>query len=376
MTAQESSKQINTSFLDSIIVKSLTSLDRGSFWAKDKILFFKELSYMLAGWVSLVESMNLLISASDNYAVKEIAKAVYGYLKKWKSLSYALNRLPDYFDEGDFAIVKSWEMSWTLANVLQSLSAEYIYVNDIKNKYIGAMAYPIVLLIISIVAIITLFLFVLPNICSIADSFQNVEMPLMTQILRNFSVFLQTQWQWLAWILAGLIFVWSIFFSTDSGQKTWFNILLSIPLIGRMTKYYYLVKWCRYMKLMLNSGMNYLQTFQLLRDILAIPAYSDMIERVLTGLQKGETIYDALKYESDIIPSDVTVMVKVGEETANLANSLDNVLKMYDTELNNIINSLAKVIEPIMLVFIWWIVVVIALWVFGLIFQIMQWVGM
>ena len=103
---------------------------------------------------------------------------------------------------------------------------------------------------------------------------------------------------------------------------------------------------------MLNSGMNYLQTFQLLRDILAIPAYSDMIERVLTGLQKGETIYDALKYESDIIPSDVTVMVKVGEETANLANSLDNVLKMYDTELNNLINSLAKVIEPIMLVFI------------------------
>jgi type II secretory pathway component PulF len=54
------------------------------------------------------------------------------------------------------------------------------------------------LLIISIVAIITLFLFVLPNIFSIADSFQNVEMPLMTQILRNFSVFLQTQWQWLA----------------------------------------------------------------------------------------------------------------------------------------------------------------------------------
>jgi general secretion pathway protein F len=89
-------------------------------------------------------------------------------------------------------------MSGTLPNVLQSLSLEYVYVNDIKNKYIGAMAYPAILLIISFVAIITLFLFVLPNIFSIADSFQNVQMPLMTQILRNFSLFLQNQWQWLA----------------------------------------------------------------------------------------------------------------------------------------------------------------------------------
>ena len=130
------------------------------------------------------------------------------------------------------------------------------------------------------------------------------------------------------------------------------------------------------MKLLLNSGLNYIQTFQLLRDILGIAAYQDMIQRVLEGLNRGESIYQSLKDETELIPSDVSVMVKVGEETANLANSLDNILHMYENDLDSIISRLAKVIEPIMLVLIGGVIVVIALGVFGLILQIMQGAGL
>ena len=130
------------------------------------------------------------------------------------------------------------------------------------------------------------------------------------------------------------------------------------------------------MKLLLSSGLNYLQTFQLLKEILWIPAYQEMIQHIIDGLNKGETIYAWLENATDLIPSDVAVMVKVGEETANLPVSLDNVLQMYEGDLNILIERLAKVIEPIMLIFIWWVVVVIALGVFGLILQIMQGSGL
>lgn len=123
---------------------------------------------------------------------------------------------------------------------------------------------------------------------------------------------------------------------------------------------------------MMSAGMNYIQTFQLLRDILGIAAYENMIERILVGLGKGETIYSTLQYETDLIPSDVSVMIKVGEETANLSNSLDNVLKMYEDDLNTIISQSSKIIEPVMLIFVGGIVVVIALGIFGLILQIME----
>ena len=232
------------------------------------------------------------------------------------------------------------------------------------------------LIIIAIVSIIALFGFVLPSVFDIADSFQWIELPVMTRFLKNASDFFVANRKYVIYSIGWFVLVLWLFFSTDVWKRTRFSILFSIPVVGRMTKYYYLVRRCRYMKLMLVSGMNYVETFKTLRDILNIPPYQGMIERVLAGLQRWEKIYDSLKYETNLIPWNVSVLIKVWEETANLENSVDNVLKMYQEELNMTINSLSKVIEPIMLVLIGIVVVVIASWVFGLILQIMEWAGM
>ena len=121
--------------------------------------------------------------------------------------------------------------------------------------------------------------------------------------------------------------------------------------------------------------MNYIETFKTLRDVLWIPAYQEMIERILWWLQKWTTIYESLKDEKNLIPTNVAVLIKVWEETANLEWSLLNVLNMYNEELNVAINGISKVIEPVILVWIWVIVLLVASWVFGLILQIMEWVA-
>jgi type II secretory pathway component PulF len=362
--------------IDDSIVNFLQSRDKWNFWNQDKVFFFKELSYMLKWWVGIVEAIETIRHSTDNYAVKEITRWINKFLHVGKTLSYALNRLPDYFDEWDYNVIKTWEKSWNMVVVLESLAQEYEYMNDIKNKYIWALIYPIILVIIAVTAVFALFGFVLPNIFDIADSFTGIDLPMTTVILRNISDFISVNRKLLVYATSGLSLLWWLFFSTETGKRSWFNILLSIPLIGKMTRYYYLVRRCRYMKLMLVSGMNYVETFKILRDVLWIPFYQDMIERILAWLQKWDTIYDSLKHESFLIPSNVAVLIKVGEETANLENAVWNVLSMYQEELNVTINRLAKVIEPIMLVFIWLIVVVIASWVFGLILQIMEWAWM
>lgn len=373
---QQEPSTYTTGPIDDMIVSTLQSIDRRNFGSKDKILFFKEVSYLLSGGVSLVDAMNIIGSSSDNYALKEISINILDFLNKGKSFSYALNRLPDYFDQWDYTIVKAWEMSGNLPLILQSLATEYVYIKEMKNKYIGALIYPIILIVISIVAVFALFLLVLPNIFEIATSYDTLQLPWITRALHSVSIFFQTQRKLLIGVIVWLGLVGGVAFSTDVGKKARFNLLLSIPLIGKMTKYFYIVKFCRYMKLMMHAGMNYLQTFQLLRDILGLPAYTDMIDRVLLGLEKWDTIYHTLQYETQLIPWDVSVMIKVGEETANLSNSLDNILKMYEEDLNTLIARSSKIIEPVMLVFVWWIIVVIALGIFGLIFQIMEGSGM
>ena len=373
---ENSEQKQTTNIVDIGIIKFLQNLDKGNFWTKDKILFFKELSYLLNGGISLVEAMRIISTSSDNHALKEIGKDISKFLHAGKPLSYALNRLPDYFDEGDYNVIKAGEASGNLAPILKSLAEEYVFMSDIKNKYISALIYPVILVIFAIVAVVVLFWFVLPEIFSIAADFDTVKMPRMTQVLKDMSDFLINRRQVILGVIGWIWLISSVFFSTDAGKKTWFSILLNIPLLWTMTKYFYLVKRCRYMKLMLGAGMNYVQTFQLLMAILGIPAYQDMLERVLLWLQRWETIYAGLKGETDLVPSDVSVMIKVGEESANLTNSVDNVLSMYEGELNILINRLAKVIEPIMLVFIWLVVVVIVLAIFWLILQIGEGVGL
>lgn len=359
-------------WIDNMIASFLESVDKASFHNSDKVFFFRELSYMLKWWVWLVKAIETISQWTDNYAVKEIAKLINKFLSTWKSLSYAMDRLPDYFDEWDCNIIKAWEKSGNLVIVLDSLAQEYEYIWEIRNKYIWALIYPIILIVFAIVAIIALFGFILPDVLDLAVWMSANQLPFSTRLLKWISDFLIGNWKTILWcILWVLLFCW-LYFSTEKWKKVRFNFLLSVPLVWKMTKYYYLVKWCRYMRLMLTSGMNYIETFKTLRDVLWIPAYQEMIERVLWWLQKWSNIYDSLKDEKTLFPSNVTVLIKVWEETANLEASLMNVLNMYQEELNVTINSLSKVLEPVILIGIWIIVALVASWVFWLIFQVME----
>jgi len=358
--------------VDNIMISFMKFVDKSSFGIKQKIFFLKELAYLIWWGVDILASLDVIYNSSDNYAIKDICTILRHYISQWKTLSYAMSRIHDYFDESDYNIIRIWEKSWDLPNVLDALAQEYNYLNDVKNKYISAMMYPFILIIISLVAILSMFILVLPNIFSIADQFNVENLPWMTTVLRDFSFFIENQWIYVLSILAFLSFLWYIYVSTEQWKKKFFNLVLQIPVLGKMTKYYYIIKWCRYMRLMFRSGMSYLQTFQLLRNVLWVAIYQDMVENIIKSLQKWDNIHTSLRSQWDIIPSDVIALIKVGEETANLSNSIDNILDMYEWELDNMITRMSKIIEPIMLVFVWWIVVIIALWVFGLILHIME----
>jgi len=98
--------------------------------------------------------------------------------------------------------LKSGEMSGSMPNVLQSLSSEYQFLNDIKNKYVSALIYPVMLVVVAIVAVLALFLFVLPSVFELADSFQGITLPWATQFLRNISLFVQHKWPTILIVIA------------------------------------------------------------------------------------------------------------------------------------------------------------------------------
>ena len=373
MTPTENTKS-EWGFLEKIIVSLMNSADKSSFSAKDKILFYKELVYMLHGGVSIMQAVDTIKRSTTNYALKTITTSISFHLNEGKSFSYALSRLPEYFDESDSAIIKTGESTGNLDTVLQELANEYSYLNSIKNKYKSALTYPIILIIMSIGAVLFLFSSVLPGILEMFVG-EMEKLPLITRILKSTSDFFVSSWKTiLVVLLTALAVIW-IYGTTDQGKKALSKFMMSLPLVGKMTKTYYLIKWARYMKLMIGAGLDYVQTFRLLRGVLAIPAYQEMIEKVMAGLQIGKTIYDALKEETDLIYPNVAVMIKVGEETAHLEDSMGNIIAMYQEELDNSITQFSKILEPVILIFMWVIVALVASGIFWVVFSVMENVG-
>lgn len=358
--------------LDSIIASILSSMDKSSFGIQEKIFFFKELAYLIDGGVSLMDAVQIVYDSTDNYAIKEISLTIKTTINNGKPVSYALSRLLDYFDDADITIVKSGEKTGNLAQVLKSLAYEYSYINTIKNKYQGAMIYPTILIVIAVGAIISLFMFVLPKIFQIVQEMNMTELPPLTAALKTISDFMLAYWYQM---LIGIVLVWGwlfTYFSTTQGQKNLTTIVMGIPIIGKMTKYYYLIKFCRYLKIMISAGMTYVETFAMLKGILSIPAYDTLLDGVRTGLTKGQTIHSSIRGHSALMPANAIALLKVGEETANLPQSLDNIVAIYEEDLNNMLNNLSKIIEPVMLVVIGGIIVVIAIGVFWVIMNVMD----
>ncbi len=360
--------------VEKTILSFMGTLDKGSFSAKDKVLFYKELVYMLKGWLSILQSVEVIRKETTNNAIRNICWTLIHYLNEGKSFSYSIGRLTEYFDEWDSAIIKTWESTGNLDVVLHELADEYEYINQIRNKYISALIYPAFLIVGSIAAVLFLFSSVLPGILDMFSD-QMDKLPLITRVLKSISDFCVEYWKTILIVLGvGVIVAW-IYSTTEQGKKKFSWMMLNAPLIGGMTRTYYLIKWAKYMKLMIGSWLDYVQTFRLLREILGIPAYQDMIEQVMAWLQIWKTIYASISTQTDLIYPSVATMIKVWEETACLEDSMQNVINMYQDELDNQINAFSKMLEPIILIFMWVIVALVASWIFWVVFTVMENVG-
>ena len=360
--------------LEKTIVNFISNMDKSSFSAKDKIFFYKQLVYMLKGWVSILQAVDTIRRSTSDYALKTIATSLAYYLNEGKSFSYAIGRLPEDFDESDSAIIKTWESTGNLDVVLQELADEYEYINTIKNKYKSALTYPCILIVIAIAAVLYLFSSVLPNILDMfAD--QMDKLPVITRVLKSISDFCMNYWQTILIVMATVWIVLGIYWTTEHGKKTFSTMMLTMPLVGKMTKTYYLIKWAKYMRLMIWSWLDYLQTFRLLRGVLDVPAYQEMIENTMAGLQIGKTIYSSLENQTHLIYPNVAVMIKVWEETARLEDAMQNIINMYQEELDTSISQFSKLLEPIILIVMWVVVALVASGIFGVVFAVMEDVG-
>jgi len=343
-----------------------------SFSLKDKIFFLKELSYLLKWWVSIPVALETIKDNSENDTIKHICWEIYSLIKKWETLSRSLTVLDEYFTEWDVNIISSWEWIWELPKVLKELADEYENLYSIKVKYITAMIYPLILLFIVIWALVVIFKFILPGFLNIVKSFPWVELPASTKFLFTMNDYIAHHGSTLFLVVVIIFIIIALFLSTEEWRKFLSWLLIKIPVIWKIFKLYYIVFFLRYFSLLIYSGLPITKVFLYLKWVMTNPYYVEMCDDILANLNKWETFVPVMKKYNNIIPSDVVVLLKVWEETANLEEAASNAIWLYEEEFNKIVENLSKIVEPIMIVFVWWVIGFVAISMFSVIGSILD----
>jgi type IV pilus assembly protein PilC len=260
-------------------------------------------------------------------------------------------------------MVKAGELGGVLELVLQRLAEFQEKAQRIKNKVLAAMAYPVIVLLIAIAIMLFLLAFIVPKFEQIfKDMLGNKPLPPLTQWVINASNAIKSQWYWIALAIFGIVVIYKMVARTPGGRAFIDRMMLRAPLFGDLTRKSSISRFSRTLGTLVTSGVPILQALNITRDTAGNAIVADAVTKVHDAVKEGESIVQPLE-ASGVFPPMVISMVDVGEETGQLPEMLLKIAEVYDDEVDNAVEGLTSLLEPIMIVLLALIVgtIVIAL---------------
>lgn len=331
------------------------------FTKKFQMSFIHELGILLSTNISMLESLEIIHKMENNKKRKNALLDIVLDIKKGISLSNCLNKIEFGFDNQLLSIIQNGEMSGTLA---VSLNRAYIDIHrreEIKKKIIGALIYPVFILIATIGMTIFLVMFIFPKIFPLLNSL-NVKLPFLTRLVSGVYKFT------LSYGIHSLIFIALITYTIYFLQKRYLyirtmfsNIFFNIPIIGNKIKKFKISNHFYSVSLLLEHGQSLSSILDRDYAFEKNLIYKKCIEHCLYGVTRGVPLSICMNDISNIYPSQCIDLVSIGERTGNLHTMLTHIAKIFETEIEDFIKTISITIEPLLMIFMGLIVGGIAL---------------
>lgn len=318
--------------------------------AKDIYVFFRQLAILVDANVPLVQSLRTLSQQMGNDNFKEAIFTIANDVDSGTSLSKAFAKYPKIFSPFLINMIKSGEVSGRLQESLNYL-ADYLEKRHYLNaKVRGAMFYPGFILFTFLVIGILIMTIVMPNLTSILTE-TGQELPWTTQIIIFASNFL-LKWWWALLIIGigGAVTLYR-FIRTTLGRHLWDQLKLKIPIFGSIFKETYLSQFADSLSALVKGGVSIIQALDVAGQVTNNVIYQEVIFKTRDEVKVGKTISSELAKHKEFSPLFVQ-MVSTGEKTGKLEVILEKLASFYSKEVDNIVENLSKLIEPILLIFL------------------------
>ncbi|HEU4677304.1 MAG TPA: type II secretion system F family protein [Candidatus Paceibacterota bacterium] len=330
----------------SILDFEVTWFDRVS--NKDIVILSRQIATLFEAQVSALRVFRLLGSEVENQKLQRILTEVSDAIQGGSSISRALAQHPDVFSQFYVSMVKSGEESGTLDKTFMYLADYLDRMYLVVSKARNALIYPAFVISIFVGVMTLMLTLVIPSISQILiDSGQ--EIPIYTRIVMGISSILT---DYFGLILVFLTLVGVVFWQfqkTEAGKYMIDEFKLAVPFVGSLYEKLFLTRICDNLSTMLGSGISMVQALEVTAEVVDNRVYREIIDNTLVDVKAGKSFADAIA-EYPEIPGVLAQMSKVGEETGKLGDILNTLSVFYRREVNNTIDTLISLIEPLMIV--------------------------
>ena len=331
--------------------------------AKDLVIFTRQFSTMINAGVPILRSLTTMRDQTTSASFKVALDQVIANVQGGGNLSDAMAQHPKIFSEVYINMVRAGESGGILDQILIRLANQVEKDSKIKSKLRGAMVYPAVVTIVAVGAVGFLLTGVIPKLATILTE-NDVELPLQTKVILGLSNLLVHRWPL---IIAGTV-IFTIAFrryvKTPSGKYNFHKVLLKLPIFGKIIMKVNVARFARTFSSLVGAGVTVIEALNVTSGSLGNEVIKKSLRDSTVLIRNGRNISDSLG-ESGIMPQIIIQMTAVGEETGQLDTVLEKVAEFYEQEVDTVIDSLASIIEPILIVSLGGVVGVIVASVLG-----------
>lgn len=316
--------------------------------SKEIVILSRQISTLFQAHVSPLRIFRLLSAEVENPTLQNVMNRIVDDLQGGSSISRALAAHPAVFSNFYVNLVRSGEESGSLDKSFSYLADYLDRSYEIASKARNALIYPAFVITVFCVVMILMLTMVIPKVAQILlDS--GTELPIYTKIVIGFSDFLVN---WIGLILifisVAIIAFWQ-FLKSPVGSRFMDQFILDIPYVGDLKRKLILTRLCDNMSTMLSNGISIVPALEVTAEVVENKVYVEILTAALADVKAGRSFADAVS-EYPEIPTVLSQMIRVGEETGSLSEILSTLALFYRREVNNAIDTLIGLIEPVMIV--------------------------
>ena len=332
----------------------------------------RQLAGLVGSGLPLERALTALSDEADDPRQRELVAHLRSEVNAGSPFARALASAPREFDEVYRGVVAAGEQSGALGEVLERLADDLEDRQALRNKLIGATLYPAIVSLISVVIVIFLVTYVVPQVASVFSSSKRA-LPMLTVAMLAISGFLRSYGWLLLVALAGGIATLSLMLRNDAFRERFDAGWLGLPLVGRLSRGYNAARFSGTLAMLAGAGVPILKALQAAAETLSNRAMRADALDALVQVREGAPLASALAGKKRF-PGLLAMFCRLGEQTGQLPRMLDRAARQLAAEVQRRAMQLATILEPLLIVAMGGIVMLIVLAVLMPIIQLNTWV--